>query len=258
VGELYTIIIATRNNQCALAGLLSSILAVYEGHVSIIIADSSDQPIVTNNHIARLIARLGHVLVLTCAPDANKQRMEALSASRDEKILLLDDDMLLRNGYETAAAEACAAITENIPIIFGTSVDASNERGYPDYHPTYEGAVGTSSHRFCDQRAIISCPDLATFAANPGHCMAFRWDLWNALQACRDDKTPGAVTDDAAAVLLARLALKAGCCAYHSGMRAWHMGNNNRWWNQGAIKHFAVSQRVEQAISSEAQRREHA
>lgn len=229
-------LIPTRNNPVALAGLLSSILharfdatAFFEDKDTLILMDGSNEPVITDPHLSRLLPMFHLQYRHFISPHVNAQRLEGLRQCSAEEgpVLILDDDLVMLRD----PTPAFALCSRDKCVLFGTVVDALNDRRYPDY----ERVSGSPSiHAFYNDPGKHLC---ARVHAKPG-CMMFP-DASAAYARLSNlhlqhPKCP-AVADDAWAQMMS------GPTPWiHSALMFLHVGNRAQWWSQGSIKHTAV------------------
>ncbi len=231
-------LVPTRNNQEALAGLLSSILcarftetAFLEQKDTLVLMDGSNDPVITSPHLARLLPsfdlRYKHFL----EPHVNVQRLEGLSmCASDDPVLILDDDLIMLKD----PAPAVEHYLQTGEALYGTVVDALNDRRYPDYKRTTQGV---SIHSFYSGSGVYPC-DIAH--AKPGCMLCNHARAFEVLQTLHQSyPSDPAVADDAWAQILAGRKPQ-----IHSSLMFLHIGNKAQWWNQGGIKHAAVASAV--------------
>lgn len=234
------ILIPTRNNPVALAGLLSSIMHArfnatmfFENMDTLILMDGSNEPVITDPHLSRLLPlfhlRYRHFI----SPNVNEQRLEGLRHcnASEGPVLILDDDLVMLRD-PTAALDLCS---KEKCVLFGTVVDALNDRRYPDYQRV---SGSPSIHGFYTRPGKHPC---SSIHAKPG-CMMFP-DASKAYARLSNlhaqlPQAP-AVADDAWAQMMC-----GDAPLIHSALMFLHVGNRAQWWNQGNIKHVAVKAAV--------------
>lgn len=245
------ILVPTRNNPSALAGLLSSILSataarVREGWMpSLYLMDGSNDPAITDPHVSRLLTRFHLFYQHFLEPQVNVQRLAGLriiaeKASHDE-VLLIDDDHILLTDPSLVFDDLRA--TPTIQAFFGVCPDIINDKGYRDFAlATNEGGHHSFARGKQDPKPKL-CRELSEFSANPGFMItraAFALGALAGLHASFSGCP--AVADDAWAKMLADPPY------LHTGLQALHVGNKNRWWNQWGIKHTAVTLAVKEQL----------
>lgn len=233
-------IVPTRNNHCGLSSLLGSILA----HTTVIekptlfLMDGSNEPVLANNHLARLLTRFNLHYQHFLEPQVNRQRIAGISDfyckyGGSDPFVLVDDDHVLVANPEKAVSDFAADRIAN--AYFGICVDILNDKGYPDY--AWLAAGNATTHAFPAAHCLKSYPikDKPEAAANPGFLVTTADKSLDLLRALHDQfQNAPAVADDAWACSLATPPLM------HTALQAMHVGNNNNWWKNQSIKHTAV------------------
>lgn len=232
------IIIPTKNNPmglCSLIGALLSQIPVNGMEPTLWLVDASDTPVLFHSHLVRLLTCLPfHYLRSPAGWTVNDQRIMAMDQIGSGKAALLDDDNIPLSGYYEALL---ACLDDRHPAIFGVTVDACNEKGYPDYRRT-----GDEDDCFAftpGAEGFVRSDKVEKTGANIGN-VVFEVELLRDLlnEATLRHQDPS-VVDDAAALAMAR---KTGGML-HNGLAAWHIGNNNKnWGHPNRLKHTVVDQ----------------
>jgi len=247
----YTILVVTRNNPVALSALLGSILAQIPptGTVpQLAIGDGSDRPIIYDPSMSRLLAMFPLVYGHFKTPEVNHQRRSMLQRldRQYHHVLCLDDDLILCPDYLKAVEFTCDTIAGKPIAVSGVTVDTSNEKGYPDYSILTRDRG--NSHAFNDEGTLLDFADVmyseavAHFGATVGHMVTTVQGFLDALDKFSKLSDSPSLVDDAAAVSLSRFPEYPNL---NRGMRAWHTGNSNKWWNPWGHKRAAVDSLVE-------------
>lgn len=245
------ILIPTRNNPVALAGLLSSLLTLTRSDMTALdgcklrltLVDGSNDPAISDPHLSRLLTRFNLNYMHFLDPHVNKQRIAGLRAIaaldhfQDDTVLVVDDDHILLTDPRPVA-EAFAR-EKDANAYFGICPDIINDKGYPDFAlVTPDGGHHSLGRRWVNEEPMAwVSSDLGHYSANPGFLMTrarLALPMLEKMHAAFRD-TP-AVADDGWAKLLCGTRPM-----LHNGLQALHVGNKNRWWNQWGIKHTAVS-----------------
>lgn len=236
------ILVPTRNNPVALAGLLSSVIAWVKLYKpSLYLMDGSNDPVISDPYISRLLTRFDLHYEHFLEPQVNVQRLAGLTRlcfSSTAPVLMIDDDHVLLADPQPAI-EAFRS-QNKAKAYFGICPDMINDKGYSDFDlVTEEGGHHSLSPKFDKPRAV-HCPSLKEFSANPGFLVTHAREAHDLLfHLHRAHRECPAVADDAMARALADPPY------LHTSLQALHVGNNNKWWKGTAIKHKAVNLALE-------------
>lgn len=242
----------TRDNPQALSTLLGAFLSQgTPAPLTFHVCDTSKRPVIFDRHLCRVFAGLQIQYSHHAEPmDVNAQRLHMLSSLQPEDvILMLDDDLLPLSGYTEYLEKAASHIQGKADVIFGVTVDLTNERGYPDYEVS---SNRPSLHTFPSYAKspknpveyIEACPEAEDFSATVGHMLTragiFKAALERAIRLLGSAYRPE-IADDASATFLAREYGGKRC----PWMRCWHLGNdNNNWGNPWGLKRRVVDELV--------------
>ncbi len=231
------IIVPTRNNSSGLACLLANLVgqADPDQKLDVIVVDSSDSLAINDALIRRVWPCVNlHYHYDPEMTDVNDQRLAGMAFTTHRAVFFMDDDILPLAGFRTSLYRCSEHLDVGCTAIFGCVVDATNERGYPDYgifgdkpdNHRFFGAHEEDARTLSDDDLIVEYLEFGDGKATPGFMLALKdkaQESLVALQALEDDP---AVVDDAWATWHA---INSGYPLCPT-LSAWHIGNENQWF----------------------------
>lgn len=223
------VVTTTHNNSHAVVGLITSLLMHYgPKELHLVLVDSSDTPINTEPHLARVLAALGSVIFIhTHQACPVYQRREGLKRVPSmHTAILIDADCVL---LEAATDVRCSVDAGCVRM--GLKLDLFNDMNYPDfvphdskYDPDSEAHHVLSQHNPHLEKFGPMVRMKAVEQADPGFMYGDPGAMLSVFARAEKYSKEPSIIDDAAARILVEEGAK-----IDPVFVALHVGNSNRW-----------------------------